>query len=126
MESEHARDRLAAERERLENVKSSLEADGLGTESESESLSELSDADQHQADTATETFDRERDFSILEQVEAELHDVERALQRLDEGTYGRCEACGEPIEEERLEALPAARFCLKHQAMAEHPPGRLA
>ncbi|HZN16351.1 MAG TPA: TraR/DksA C4-type zinc finger protein [Acidimicrobiales bacterium] len=126
MEADEARDRLAAERGRLEDVKDGLEADGLATESESENLSELSDTAQHQADTGTETFDRERDFSILEQVAAELADVERALQRLDEGTYGRCEACGEPIEEERLEALPAARFCVKHQAVAEHPPGRLS
>jgi RNA polymerase-binding transcription factor DksA len=118
MESDDAREHLAAERARLEDVKTSLEAD-VGTESESENLGELSDVDQHPADTGTETFERERDISILEQVEAELADVERALQRLDEGTYGLCEACSEPIEEARLEALPAARFCLKHQAMAE-------
>ena len=118
MEPEVAREHLAAERTRLEDVKNSLEAD-VGTESESENLSELSDVDQHPADTGTETFERERDISILEQVEAELADVERALQRLDDGTYGTCEACGEAIDEERLEALPAARFCLKHQARAE-------
>src|SRR5437660_5112729 len=120
MDADAARGHLDAERDRLEEVKESLQADGLGTETESESLSELSDSDQHQADVGTETFDRERDFSILDQVEAELADVERALRRLDDGTYGRCEACGEPIEEARLEALPAARFCLKHQTAAEH------
>lgn len=117
MDSDAAREHLTAERERLTEVKT-----GIGDpsdETENESIGELSDMDQHQADTGTETFDRERDLSILEQVEAELADVERALQRLDEGTYGNCEACGEPIEEERLEALPAARFCLKHQAAAE-------
>ncbi len=119
MEPDAARQHLAEERARLDDVKASLEADGVGIESESESLKELSDADQHQADIGTETFDRERDISILEQVEAELADVERALQRLEDGTYGRCEACSEPIEEERLEALPAARFCIKHQAVAE-------
>lgn len=126
MESDSARDALAAERERLEGVKAGLEADGIGTESESENLSELSDVDQHQADTATETFERERDFSILEQVEGELHDIDRALQRLDDGTYGQCEFCSKPIGAERLEAMPAARFCVEHQAMAEHPPGRLS
>ena len=118
MEPDAARDHLAAERARLEDVKASVEAD-VGTTSESENLGELSDVDQHPADIGTETFERERDISILEQVEGELADVERALQRLDEGTYGRCEACGEPIDEERLEALPAARFCVKHQARAE-------
>jgi RNA polymerase-binding transcription factor DksA len=118
MDNDAARQHLVAERDRLNDVKESL--DGIDDESESENLSELSDLDQHQADVGTETFDRERDLSILDQVEAELADVERALHKLDEGTYGRCEACNEPIEDERLEALPAARYCLKHQSAAEH------
>ena len=120
MDPDEARDHLSIERDRLAGIKSGFDADGLGSESESENLSELSDVDQHQADIGTETFDRERDFSILEQVEAELADVERALQKLDDGTYGTCEACGEAIEAERLEAVPAARFCVKHQAVAEN------
>jgi RNA polymerase-binding transcription factor DksA len=117
MSDEVARSPLEAERTRLEEVREGL--DGLGDESERENLSELSGADQHQADVGTETFDREKDLSILEQVEAELADVARALERLNDGTYGTCEACGEPIGDERLEALPAARFCLKDQALAE-------
>ena len=117
MDSDAARARLDDERRRLEEVRESL--DGLGDESERENLSELSSADQHQADIGTETFEREKDLSILEQVEAELADVAHALERLEEGTYGTCEACGKPIDEERLEALPAARFCLKDPALAE-------
>ena len=50
---------------------------------------------------------------ILEQVEAELADVEHALKRLDEGTYGVCEACGEVISPERLDISPGARLCAK-------------
>jgi RNA polymerase-binding transcription factor DksA len=114
---DEARSRLEAERARLEDVRSGF--DGLNDESERESLSELSGADQHQADVGTETFDREKDLSILEQVEAELADVARALERINEGTYGTCEACGKPIGDERLEAIPAARFCLDDQAQAE-------
>ncbi len=94
-------------------------AEGLTSESEEDSLGELSSVDQHQADVGTETFNRERDLSILERVQAELADVEHALTRLDEGTYGTCEACGRPIDEGRLEAVPAARFCLEDQATAE-------
>jgi RNA polymerase-binding transcription factor DksA len=114
---DEARSRLEAERARLEDVRSGF--DGLNDESERESLSELSGADQHQADVGTETFDREKDLSILEQVEAELADVARALERINDGTYGTCEACGKPIGDERLEAIPAARFCLDDQAQAE-------
>ena len=119
MENDQVRTRLDEERSRLQGIRDGFEEEGLTRESESESLSELSAADQHQADIGTETFDRERDLSILEQVEAELSDVEHALRRLDEGTYGTCEACGKPIGDDRLEALPAARFCLEDQARAE-------
>ena len=115
METEQARARLEEERSRLEGIRESAET----TESEDESLSELSSLDQHPADIGTETFEREKDLSILEQVEAELADIDHALKRLDDGTYGTCEACGRPISDERLEALPAARFCLDDQAGAE-------
>lgn len=119
MDQDDARRLLDAERQRLEAVRRGFDAERLHEESEDESTSELSHLAQHPADIATETFEREKDFSILEQIEAELSDVQRALQHLADGTYGRCEACGRPIADERLEALPAARFCLEHQAAAE-------
>ena len=119
MDTDLVRQRLAEERERLDGVKSTFDDEHLGDQTESESLSELSSYDQHQADTGTETFEREKDLSILEQVEAELADVEHALRRLDEGSYGTCEIDGKPIPEDRLEAMPAARLCLAHQAAAE-------
>jgi RNA polymerase-binding transcription factor DksA len=75
--------------------------------------------DRHMADVASDTLEREKDFSVLEQVEAELADVERALQRLDDGTYGQCDACGQPIADERLAAMPATRFCVAHRVEAE-------
>jgi RNA polymerase-binding transcription factor DksA len=114
-----ARDRLGDEQERLAAMRSQYESEHLTTESESDSVSELSAHAQHQADLGTETFNRERDLSILEHIEAELSDVEHALHRLDDGTYGSCEACGRPISADRLEAMPAARFCLDDQALAE-------
>ena len=119
MDSDQARPRLSQERDRLLGLRDDFVAQGLTSESEVESLSELSSVDQHQADVGTETFHREADLSILERVEAELADVERALRRLDDGTYGTCEACGKPIDDARLEAQPAARFCLGDQALAE-------
>jgi RNA polymerase-binding transcription factor DksA len=117
MDTDAARSRLDEERARLQDLREGF--DDLETESEDASLGELSSMDQHQADVGTETFNRERDLSILENVEAELADVEHAIRRLDEGTYGTCEACGKPIDDARLEALPAARFCVEDQAVAE-------
>jgi RNA polymerase-binding transcription factor DksA len=119
MDTDLARQRLADERARLDGVRSTFDDEGHTSESESDSLGELSSYDQHQADVGTETFEREKDLSILEQVEAELADVEHALRRLDDGTYGTCEVCGKAIPDERLEAMPAARLCLEHQAEAE-------
>jgi RNA polymerase-binding transcription factor DksA len=119
MDIDLARQRLAAEKERLDGVRSTFDDEHLGDESESDSLGELSSYDQHQADMGTETFEREKDISILEQVDAELADVEHALRRLDVGTYGTCEIDGKPIPEDRLEAMPATRLCLEHQAEAE-------
>jgi RNA polymerase-binding transcription factor DksA len=119
VEDDDVRRRLEAERERLEHLRASFDDEHLHDESEDESTSELSHLAQHQADVASETFEREKDFSILEQIEAELADVERAMHRLDDGSYGRCESCREPISDERLEVIPAARFCLRHQEQAE-------
>ena len=51
-------------------------------------------------------FEREKDLAILEQLERDLAEIEAALQRLDEGTYGVDEVTGEPIDPERLEAYP--------------------
>ena len=112
MEFDAARARLSEEQSRLGQLRDDFVADGLTSESEGESLGELSSVDQHPADVGTETFNRERDLSILERVQAELADVEHALRRLDDGTYGFCEACAAAIPFERLEAIPHARRCV--------------
>ena len=117
------RTQLVDERIRLEAMRTDLYEDGLAL-AETESAGELSDNPNHPADLGTETFNRERDLGILEQVERELDDIERALRRLDQGTYGICEACNGPIGEERLAAVPHARFCVADQGLAEREAGR--
>ena len=119
MNPDEARRRLEAERARIQELKTGFDDEHITDEPENESVGELSAIDQHQADVGTETFEREKDLSILEQIEAELADVEHALKRLDDGTYGTCEVDGKPIPADRLEAMPAARFCLEHQVEAE-------
>ena len=100
-------------------MRASIENGHLHDEPEEDSSAELSHFDQHPADAASDAFEREKAFSILDQVQAELDDVERALKRLDEGSYGSCQACGQAIGDDRLVAVPAARFCLSHQTDAE-------
>ena len=114
MDDEHARQLIGSERQRLENLVREREAEGIGVESETDSISELSSNDQHQGDIGTETFEREKDFSLLEQLEAEIGDLDAALRKIDEGTYGTCEICGREIEPERLEAVPGTRTCIEH------------
>jgi RNA polymerase-binding transcription factor DksA len=57
-----------------------------------------------------------RQPSVLDRVQGELDDVERALERLDDGSYGTCQACGAAIPDEVLEERPTARFCGEHES----------
>jgi RNA polymerase-binding transcription factor DksA len=67
-------------------------------------------------DALAETNTTETGRSLLARVRSNLDDVDAALTRLDEGTYGRCEACGASIGADRLSAFPAARYCLGHDS----------
>lgn len=65
-----------------------------------------------QAAAATHVFEQQRDLALRERSRTELERVEAALRRLDDGTYGICESCGNPIAPERLEAIPWAATCI--------------
>jgi RNA polymerase-binding transcription factor DksA len=99
--------RIEAEQARVESLVKDLRAE-FG-QSETEDSSELSDYDQHPADSASDTAEREKDLGILEQLEYELRELQAALERIDNGTYGIDENTGAPIDPARLEALPTAR-----------------
>jgi RNA polymerase-binding transcription factor DksA len=102
-----ARRRLIAERERVEGLIQSIRSDGID-ESAADEVGDVSHVTDP-ADQGSETFEREKDLAILEQLEHDLAEIEAALQRLDEGTYGIDEVTGQPIARERLEAYPTAR-----------------
>ena len=65
-----------------------------------------------QAAAATHVFEQQRDLALRDRSRAELQRVEAALRKLDAGTYGACESCGNPIAPERLEAIPWAPLCI--------------
>ncbi len=69
--------------------------------------------DDESADAGTATFEREKDLSIEQNVRDLLQKIERALQKIDAGTYGICERCGKPIEKARIKALPYVDLCIK-------------
>ncbi|MYL53640.1 yteA family sporulation protein [Pontibacillus yanchengensis] len=87
---------------------------GLEDESVQESVSELSNYDNHPGDNATYLYEREKDIALNEHAEKELKDIVQALYRMDQGSYGRCEECNKEIPFERLEALPTTVYCKEH------------
>ncbi|CAB1128674.1 Transcriptional regulator, TraR/DksA family [Candidatus Hydrogenisulfobacillus filiaventi] len=87
--------------------------------SETGSVGALSSYDNHPADLGSDTAARELDAGILAAADVHLQEVERALEKLHEGTYGRCDRCGGPIEPERLQARPESVLCAGCQAAVE-------
>ena len=102
------RERLERERDRVGSLIDGLRHEGLDEEEASNS-GDITHYDQHPADQGSEVFEREKDLAILEGLETDLAEIEAALQRLDDGTYGVDEVTGEPIDPERLDAFPTAR-----------------
>ena len=94
---------LTAERDRLAAQINSLEPGSSNAQ-----------VDDNFADSGQVAAEQGENQALAAQLRSELEEVERALGKLDEGTYGRCETCGEPIAPARLEAMPAARHCIEH------------
>lgn len=69
--------------------------------------------DDESADAGTATFEREKELSIEQNVRDLIQKIDRALKRMDDGTYGICEVCGKPIEKARIKALPYVDLCIK-------------
>jgi DnaK suppressor protein len=108
------RTRLEEERARLLRVSGSFETD-LG-ESFDETSGDLGSGgvDNHLGDLASETYDRELEEGLDDGVRETLRQIGDALKRIDDGTYGVCEIDNEPIEVERLRAIPWTTRCIDH------------
>lgn len=78
-----------------------------------------SSADNHLADTASETYDRELDEGLGVDAGRLLGEIDAALRRIEEGSFGHCVVCGRPIDEERLEAMPYATLCIEDKRKQE-------
>jgi len=117
IDTDHFRELLLDERKRVQAALQNLHDDHQG--SLSEEAGEETAFDNHLADTATETYDRELDYTLEENSEHVLADIDAALKRLDDGTYGICTSRGEQIPVERLEARPWATLCIDCQRERE-------
>lgn len=105
--------RLLHEREKLGGQVNFLDEQGqsgLGV-SMKDSISELSTYDNHPADLGTEVFERSKDFALRENAMLTISAIDKALEKINDGTYGACEVCGRDIDLERLEAVPSTTKC---------------
>lgn len=105
----------------LEDIRKALEEERKSIEQEiEEELNRREDVINPDRSDLAQSYDqRQRESAIMDRLEDHLTKVEEALQRLDDGTYGRCQRCGNPIAPERLEAMPHATLCVRCQTELE-------
>ena len=106
---EHFRKRLLDDRARAQGALDYLHEDNPGSmEDETQEIP----SDNHPGDVATITLDREIEYTLEENEERLIAEIDAALQRIEDGTFGICSNCGKPIGEERLEAVPYTTQCI--------------
>jgi RNA polymerase-binding transcription factor DksA len=110
---------LEGYRQRLKQLEARMQTDAQAVSEQArgpsggQAAGDLSNAPMHLGDMGTEEFLQDINATLLENEEFLVGEVHEALHRIDAGTYGRCEECGQEIPRERLDALPYARFCTK-------------
>lgn len=112
MNADDARLRLEHARSRLQAIHEERVAQYHSTQSV-----DASPADE--AQIAADAYERSNDMWLGQHLDGRLDELGNALRRVEDGTYGLCDTCGEPIHPERLAALPAARYCVAHQRETE-------
>ena len=118
IETERFRDALLEERRRVEHALATLRDEHRGSlDDEVEEVAPTND--NHLAETATATLGREIDYTLGENSEQVLGEIDAALQRIEDGTYGTCVNCGGEIPVARLEAQPWASLCIDCKRRAE-------
>lgn len=115
IDTDEYRKLLETEKGRLTGAHAFLERENPGTLEDE--LGEIGSGgtDNHLGDTASATYDRELDQGLDEGVQYTLEEIDAALIRIEDGTYGVCEICGKPIGAERLSAIPWTRYCIDDQ-----------
>jgi DnaK suppressor protein len=118
IDTERFRTELMQERERVLAAIANLRESHPG--SLTDEVEEISDgSDSHVGDSATATLGREIDYTLGENSEQVLAEINTALERIEDGTYGTCKVCGREIVSERLEAYPWASLCIDDARKAE-------
>ena len=108
---EKIRNRLESECKRLQN-----ELEELQTNVEAAEVIREGSPFGKREEEATESFELEKRLALQKQVRSNINEIEHALEKFRNGTYGLCDICGQPISPERLEAVPYANLCLNCKA----------
>ena len=87
--------------------------------SRQENSGDLSNMPIHMADIGSDNFEQEFTLGLIENEDQTLREIEDALERIDNGTFGDCERCGKKVRKVRLKALPYARYCIECQRVVE-------
>jgi len=109
---------LLAAKEGLEAEVGQLQRDNLNR-SQREFSGDLSGYSYHMADVGTDTFEREMELKIASEGSDRMKEIEDALKRIEDGTYGKCEVCGGDIGQKRLTAVPYALLCIQCKSEQE-------
>lgn len=114
---------LQAARTQLEQMLSEIDTATVTLENENAGqTSELSHVHQHPGDVGTDVADADRETALIERADTHRAEIVAALGRIEDGSYGTCVVCGQPIGDARLEIRPEALRCLKDQAAYEAAP----
>jgi len=116
MDSQLQKQLLSELESQREEVESELRS--LGADPDSPRVRKLAGVDDNFADSASAAVERADTFALIEHARERLADIDRALERMDTGTYGICERCGQPIAGPRLEARPMSVRCVDCAAVA--------
>ena len=112
------RDLLLEKRKAVMESIQQIEKDTL-KKSQREASGDLSGYTYHMADMATDNFDTEFSLNLASAEQRVLYEIDEALKRIEEGTYGDCLLCGKKITPQRLKAVPSASFCISCQEEEE-------
>jgi len=117
-ELEHYKKLLLKKREELQNEIEYIKENSF-KKTMKDSSGEISAYNFHMADQATDSNEREKAFMFAYREDRLIYHIDRALERIENGTYGLCQECGKPISKDRLEAVPHARLCIECKSKEE-------
>lgn len=118
---EHFRNKLLQEKKNVNNLLEDMKKNETINSNASMST-ELSNYDNHPSDTASELFDKERGLAFKGNEMSLIKKIDESLQDIEEGRYGICRSCGKDIQEDRLELVPYAKYCIHCEDEIKYEP----